>query len=112
MIASEPIRFFSGQPRQLFWVMGIAIIGGLLAFLFSRLSLRTKRKVKLVVVGLTATLLPTFYGYIAYQLAKLFVEMRAPEVPVFVFLKVMARSLGASALLWILFYRIYRNRVT
>lgn len=70
-IANDPIQYFSKQPLYLFLVAGIAITGGLIALLFSRLSPRHQRCVKLLSLGSVAAILTGVAGYFLIAFARL-----------------------------------------
>lgn len=54
-ITNDPVQYFSEQPHQLLVVAAVAIVGGLVAFIFYRLSPHCQRRVKLITVGSAAS---------------------------------------------------------
>ena len=102
---NDPVHYFSEQPHQLLVVAAIAIIGGLIALFFYRLSPHWQRRVKLITLGLTATFVTMCGVYFGYQFARL---------PVFGghTLALALLCIGTiAALLWFEFYQIFRSRV-
>ncbi len=67
----DAIQYFSAQPRQLYYVAAIAIVGGLIALGFDRLSPRAKRQVSVFAWGAGASTMTAFLGWFVFQLAPL-----------------------------------------
>ena len=68
---SDAVQYFASQPHELLYVLGIALIGGLAALGFDRLSARRQRQVRVFAWGATASTVTAFVGYIALRLAAL-----------------------------------------
>ena len=68
-ITNDPVRYYSEQPHQLLLVAAITIVGGLLAFLFYRLSPHRQRRLKLITLGSAAGFVTVCGLYFRYQLA-------------------------------------------
>src|SRR5437763_2253146 len=70
-ITSDPVHYFSQQPHQLLVVAAVAIVGGLVAFIFYRLSPHCQRRVKLLTVGSAASFVTVCGLYFGYQFLRL-----------------------------------------
>src|SRR4051794_12031357 len=64
--ANETIQYFSSEPHRLFYIVGIAVFGGLAALGFERLSPRAQRHVRVFSWGAAASTLTAFTGYFAF----------------------------------------------
>jgi|SRR5665213_1108722 len=106
---NDPIQYFSQQPSSLLWVAAIAIVGGLVAFVFFRLSPLWQRRAELLALGLAASFLAAFTGYMLYVLARCLSFFGIFYCPLyFIFIPVCFGII--DALLWYIFYRVYRKR--
>jgi hypothetical protein len=108
-ITNEPIRYFAVQPLRLFWVVAIAVGGGIITLVFLRLPPRMQRKVKFFAIGSAASCCTIMAGYLLYQIAGM--SLRLGVLPGPEFIKGIVWSFGAAALLWFEFYRISKGRV-
>lgn len=108
LTTDEGVRYFTSEPRRFVYVVAIALIGGALALLFSRLSPITRRKITLVMFGgfaacftglvvLFATLLPSIS----------FVIAESGKLPLIFSALVLA--IAAVALIWFEFYLFWRR---
>ena len=110
-IANETVHYFTEQPRHLLYVIGIALLGGLSALIFDRLSPRAKRNLQLFAFGSGASGLTLLVGYFVFELLRL----RLP--PVFIndtrWLVLIPLSLAiVAALLWAEFNRVLKGKAT
>jgi len=104
-IANDTAHYFGEQPHRLLFVAAIGIGGGLIAFLFYRLSPRLRRGVKLFTLGSAASLVTLCGIYFGCQAAR-------PSVIGNDTLALVLLPAGVlAALLWFEFYQIFRNRV-
>ena len=104
-ITNDTVHYFGEQPHRLLFVPAIGIGGGLVAFLFYRLSPHWRRGVKLFTLGSAAsfmTLGGIYFGYLAAR----------PSVIGGDTLALVLLPVGVIAtLLWFEFYQIFRSRV-
>lgn len=109
--AEDTIHYFAKQPVRMVWLAFIAIMGGLCAFLFDRLSARGKRSARLVALGVGASLMMLFAGFLIYitvSLFKLAREFPVETIPEKWFLFFILRPCGPIAVaifLWFAFFR-------
>jgi len=108
-IANDPIQYFSKQPVYLLLVAGIAIAGGLMTLLFSRLSPRHQHCVKLLSLGSVAAILTGVAGYFLIAFARL-----SPTFGGYEFKRgFILISLCVSVLIvfaWLEFYQVYKSQ--
>jgi hypothetical protein len=110
-ITNDPIHYFSEQPHQLLVVAAIAIIGGLVALIFYRLSPHWQRRVELLTLGLAASFLAAFTGYMLYMSASFLSFIGISQYPAYFIYTPVCLGV-ADALLWYFFYRVYRKGAT
>jgi len=104
-MTNDPVHYFSEQPHQLLVVAVVAVVGGLVAFLFYRLSPHCQRRVKLVTMGSAASFVTVCGVYFGYQFLHLSVFGGYTLALAFLCVGTIA------ALLWFEFYQICRSRV-
>jgi hypothetical protein len=102
LIAIFAVGDFAVQPLRLLWVGVIALGGGLITLAFCRLPPPLQRRVKLFAIGLAASFLTVFAGYLLYQIAGLSSQLGVLPGPALI--KGIAWSFAAAALLWFEFY--------
>jgi hypothetical protein len=68
-VTNEGIRYYS-EPRRIFYVLVLGVIGGTTAFGISRISKRSQRNLKLTVLGTFGVFLAVAAGFFAVQLSK------------------------------------------
>jgi hypothetical protein len=107
---NDPIHYFSEQPLRLLLVAAIAITGGLVTFVFFRLSPSWQRRAKLLALGLAASFLAAFTGYMLFVLARCLSFFGIANSPLYFILMPVYFGI-IDALLWYIFYRVYRKRV-
>ena len=108
---SDPIHYYSERPPRLVLVAAIAISGGFVAFGFYRLSPSWQRRVELLALGLAASFLAAFTGYMLYMSAGFLSFIGIIQYPLYLVFTPVCLGV-ADALLWYYFYRVYRKRVT
>ena len=47
LVTNEGLKFYSRQPRWIIFVMGVGFVGGLVALIFSKMSCKSRRLIKL-----------------------------------------------------------------
>ena len=104
-ITNDPLHYFWEQPHQLLAVAAIAIVGGVVAFVFYRLSPHCQRRVKLITLGSAAGFVTVCGVYFTYQFLRLSVFSGYTPALAFLCIGMIA------ALLWFEFYQIFRSRV-
>ena len=102
---NDPVHYFSEQPHQLLVVAAIAITGGLVAFIFYRLSPHYRRRVKLITLGSAASFVTACGVYFGYQFLRL--SLCSGYTLALAFLCVGT----VASLLWLEFYQNLRTRV-
>ena len=109
--ANETMQYFSSEPHRLFYIVGIAVVGGLVALGFERLSPRTQRHVRVFAWGAAASTLTAFAGYFAFWSISLssFIAESGGTFPV---LLVPLAFSGIAAYLWFEFYRALKTGVS
>jgi len=108
-MASEPMTYFAVQPLRLFWGAAIAVGGGLTMDAYTRLAPRWQHKVRLLAIGLAASCVTIFTGYMVYVTAVL--SSNLGVLPGLGFLKSVAWSAFGTAVLWFEFYQVFKRRV-
>jgi hypothetical protein len=108
---SEAIRHFSSQPHELLYVGGIAVLGGLAALGYNRLSPRTQRQFRVFAWGAAASTLNSFVGYFAFRLAFLRSLVVESGGTGWVLLALLLFG-GIAAYLWFEFYRALKTGVS
>jgi hypothetical protein len=68
---NDPVHYFAEQTHQLIVVAAVAIVGGLIAFVFYWLSPHCQRRVKLITVGSAASFVTVCGVYFGYQFLRL-----------------------------------------
>jgi len=109
-VANHPIEYFAERPRRLLLVAHFAVVGGLIALLFDRLSPRLKRSVKLFILASVVSCLTVFTGYFLFEFARLSSQLGSPDgTRVFI---VVPLCLGVViALLGLEFHQVFKSRV-
>ena len=107
----EAIRYFSSQPHELFYVAGIAVLGGLAALGYDRLSPRTQRQFRVFAWGAAASTLTAFVGYFAFRLVSLSSLVVESGGTGWVLLALLLFG-GIAAYLWFEFYRALKTGVS
>jgi hypothetical protein len=69
-VTNEGVRYLLSEPRRLVAVLLLSLVGGAVAFGFSRLSPGSLRTLKLAALGTFGTVLPLALGLFAYSLAR------------------------------------------
>jgi hypothetical protein len=106
-VANNTISYFAEQPHRLFLVAIIGVVGGVAALIFDKLSSKTKRSVKLFVVGSAASCLTFFAGYFLFMFI---------DVPLTIKINVGHLMLIPicfgliAAVLWFEFYQIFKKK--
>jgi hypothetical protein len=105
--ANETFRYFLAEPVRLLYVAGIAICGGVTAWVFDRLSPRAQRSVKTFAWGATAGTLTAFIAWLGIGLASL--ATTGIESHEGLVLVAMLLFSGIATYLWFEFYRALKN---
>ena len=105
---SDAARHFSSQPRDLLYVLPVAILGGLAALGFSRLSTRTQRHVRVFAWGAAASTLTLFLGYFAFRLASVFSLVVESGGSAWSGMALLLFA-GIAGYLWFEFYRSWKT---
>jgi hypothetical protein len=108
--ANETFRYFSTEPVRLLYVAGVAICGGVAAWVFDRLSPRAQRSVKIFAWGATAGTLTAFIAWLGVGLASLAtagIQSHGGLV-----LVAMLLFSGIATYLWFEFYRALKRKVS
>jgi hypothetical protein len=105
----DSIQYFSNEPRQLLYVFGFTIVGGLGALVFARLSRNAQRRVRLFGWGAAASALTLSIGYMVVRLLSLFSLVVESGALLGVLLVLLL--LGAiAAYLWFEFSRVRKEQ--
>ena len=108
-IASEPIRYFAVQPLRWLLVAAIAVGGGLIWLIFSRLSPQLQRKVELCAIASAASCLTAIGVWLLYETVGL--SLQLDVLPGLGFFEGVAWSFAGAAWRWFVFYRASKRRV-
>ncbi|MEI7732532.1 MAG: hypothetical protein WCO56_23375 [Verrucomicrobiota bacterium] len=108
---ADAVRHFSSQPRDLLYVLAIAMLGGFAALGFTRLSPRMQRHVRVFAWGAAASTLTLFVGYFAFHLSSLSSLAVESGGSAWVGLALLLFS-GITAYLWFEFYRAWKTGVS
>lgn len=68
-VTDEGIQYFSSAPRRLLYVVLLGVAGGIVAFMISRLSPASQRKLKLAALGGFGAFVICVVGLFAYYLS-------------------------------------------
>jgi hypothetical protein len=107
---SEAVRYFSSQPHALLYVVAIALVGGLAALGFDRLSACAQRQVRVFAWGAAASAVTVFVGYFAFRSASLSSVIVESGGSHWVWLALLLFA-GIAAYLWFEFYRAMKTGV-
>jgi hypothetical protein len=110
-LANETLEYFATKPVRLLHVAAIAIVGGLAALGFARLSPSTQRQVRVFAWGAAASALTLFVVWFAFRLAllaSLVVESGGSVWGLLAWLLFVA----VAAYLWFEFYRAMKSGVS
>jgi hypothetical protein len=108
---SDAVRHFSSQPSDLLYVLSIAIFGGFSALVFTRLSPRAQRHVRVFAWGAAASTLTAFVGYFVFRLVALSSLVIESGGSAWVVLALLLFS-AIAAYLWFEFYRAWKTGVS
>jgi len=76
--ANDTAEFYSSHPQRLLYVLGITIVGTIVAVIFYRLSPRGQRSAKLFALGSVAFFFTMFLGYMLFRLLPLSSLLASP----------------------------------
>jgi hypothetical protein len=76
--ANDTAEYYSSHPQRLLYVLGITILGAVVAVVFYRLSPQAQRRARLFALGGVAFFLTTFLGYMLFQLLPLSSLLASP----------------------------------
>ncbi|MFO1513768.1 MAG: hypothetical protein U1F83_12770 [Verrucomicrobiota bacterium] len=113
--SSDPIQYYSQKKSRLIVVASIGLLGGLLAFAFSKLSSQNRHRVKLLTLCLAACLLTAFAGYFSFDFFSLVNQIGPSQLGLdgilkgFMFIPLL--PILASTLLWLICIRAFKRRV-
>ena len=107
----EAISYFVAQPHQLLHVAAIAIVGGVAALGFDRLSPRTKRQIRVLAWGATASTLTGIVFRFTFSLASSFSFADESSNGRWALLCMLLFA-GIAAYLWFEFYRVLKSGVS
>ena len=68
-VTDEGIQYFSSEPRRLLYVVLLGVAGGIVAFMISRLSPVSQRKLKFAALGGFGAFIICVVGLFAYHLS-------------------------------------------
>jgi hypothetical protein len=104
----EAVTFYGAHPTRLLQVLGITVVGGLLALAFYRMSTVGRRRAKLLAVGGMAMLLTVFLGNYLLQLLPLSSTQGSPAALLFLALPLgIFGALAAGC--WYEFFHVLRT---
>ena len=109
-VTNDPVHYFIEQPRHLLLVAIIAITGGLIAFVFDRLSPQLKSSVKLFTLGSVASCLTVLTGYFTFEVARLSSLLGSSDGRRAFMLVPLCLGL-VVVLLWLEFFQVFKKRV-
>ena len=69
-VTNEGVRYFSSEPRRLWYVVVLGLAGGVVAFWISRLAPDSQRILKLTTLGVSGALLLGVLGLFAFHLTR------------------------------------------
>lgn len=73
-VTNQGVDYFSSHPQRLFYVAGIAVLGGVIAFAYGRLSATWKRTTRLSVLAVMAVALTGFCCFMAVAAVRILAE--------------------------------------
>jgi hypothetical protein len=107
---NDPIHYFSEQPLRLLLVAAIAVTGGMVTFVFLRLSPSWQRGAKLLALGLAGSVLVAFTCDMVYISARLISFAGIANTSFYFILPPLYYGI-LDAFIWYLFYRVYKKRI-
>ena len=108
-VANDTFCYFAHQPDRLLFVATIAIVGGFAALFFYWLSPRLQRRVKLLVLGLAASIVTLFGSYFLFWLFSL-PSQYLSSVQSYEVIVVPLFLIGVGGSLWFEFYQVFKRR--
>ena len=110
VVTDEGMRYYTSEPRRLLYVVCLALGGGLVALLLSRLSPQLQRGLKLSAIGLLGSAFTIFVGLFA------FFGLRVTELLTLKDAALMATGFvafgGMAAYFWFEFIHLWRTGKT
>ncbi len=106
--ANETAKFYSSHPERLLYVLAIAVVGGVVAILFYRLSPSSQRRAKLFALGGVAIFLTTFLGYWLIRLVPQLPTLAASTGVLFLLLPLIFVGALASGF-WYEFFHVLKT---
>lgn len=107
-VTDDGVGYFTSQPRRLLYVVGIAVVGGLLALAFSRFSPMTRRALRLTALGGFAACITAFLAIFATRLASFASMVTDSGMWGWVIAALISLSVVA-VLVWLEFYLVWRR---
>ena len=108
LTVNEGLQYFGSQPRRLAYVLAIALMGGGLTLVFSRLPSRMRRGFGLLLLGSAAVGTTLFLGVVVHDLIALPGPMRESGIREGMVVVLIAFLLGAL-LFWFEFVKLWRR---
>jgi hypothetical protein len=107
-VTDDGVGYFTAQPRRLLFVAGIALVGGLLAFAFSRFSPTARRTLRLTALGGFAACITLFLAVFATRLTSFASMVTESGMWGWVIAALVSLSVVA-VLVWLEFYLVWRR---
>lgn len=108
-IDNDPIHYFEKHPSELLRAAGIAIAGGLIAFLYDRMSMRQQRSMKLLVLGSAAVFVAGFAACFMFTFSRIWPLFGTYELKYLIILIPLCLSI-VIALVCLEFYEVFKRR--
>ncbi len=109
-VTNEGVHYYFPEPKRLIYVLGLALAGGGVALVLSRLSPQVQRGLKLLGLGLFALGLTAFFTLFAFYSLKLSGALTASANGWTALAVAIFGSL--AALCWFEFVRVWRTGTT
>ncbi len=107
IVTDQGLRYYLSEPKRLLYVLGLALVGGVVAWVISRLSPQAQRGLRLLALGIFALALTAFLGLFVYFSLKLPDVMTSGATGWLVSALVMFGSL--AIVFWCEFVRVWKT---
>ena len=108
VVQNKGIHYFASDPKRLLHVILLSLAGGLIALGISRLSTNSRRRLKLVALGIFGALLTGGLGFFAFVIASIKTMERETEIFWWVIVGLLGMGVAAG-LVWLEFRQVWRE---
>ena len=110
VVTDQGLRYYLSEPKRLLYVLALALAGGMVAWVISRLSPQAQRGLKLSALGLFALALTTFLGLFVFYSIRLSDAITSSAIGWVV--AALAMFGGLATVFWCEFWRVWKTGST